>query len=832
MTMTNSPVMQGLDDAEALRRLRADGANELPTAKARTPFRIAGEVLREPMFALLLSAGAIYLALGDVFEGLILLAFATLSVAISVVQETRSERVLESLRAMTSPRALVVRQGERKRIPGREVVRGDLIVVAEGDRVPADAMLLSASELLIDESLLTGESVAVRKRARQSTEETPMPAGGDDLPAVFSGSLVVRGLGTAEVHATGARTEIGRIGKALASIDPTTPRLTSETRRFVRMFALLGLGASVVAVAIYGLSRGTWLDACLAGIALGMSMLPEEFPLVLAVFMTMGARRISRARVLTRRAAAIESLGSATVLCSDKTGTLTENRMSVAAVVPGTSLNEDHVLKLGALASAPEGIDPMDRAIRQAAGGVMGANFELIKSYGLTPDLLAVTQVWRRPDSGLLTVASKGAPEAIIDLCKLDRAAASSARLAVDSLAAKGMRVLAVAGAEHTDGDLPERPQSFTFAWAGLIGLADPLRDSVPKAIAQCRAAGIRVIMITGDYPATAATIARSAGLDHAVVATGPEVAALSDAGLAARVQEASVFARIMPEQKLRIVKALQANGEVVAMTGDGVNDAPSLKAADIGIAMGGRGTDVAREASSIVLLDDDFGSIVRTIRLGRRIYDNLRKAMGYIVAVHIPIAGLALLPLLTGLPLVLYPLHIAFIEMIIDPACSIAFEAEPEEPDLMRRPPRSPSERLFSSTMIWWSLVQGLLALAAVGGVYLLTALRGLPDEDVRSLSFFALVLTNLVLIVSNRSYRGMAFDFLLGRNPVLLGIFAVTGALLALSVTWLPVRTLFGFGPLHADDIGVIVGAVALLSVVLVMLRPLLWRKPLAAA
>jgi P-type Ca2+ transporter type 2C len=658
-----------------------------------------------------------------------------------------------------------------------------------------------------------------------------MPAGGDDLPTVFSGSLVVRGLGMAEVHATGARTEIGRIGKALASIDPTTPRLTAETRRFVRTFALLGLGASVVAVAIYGLSRGTWLDACLAGIALGMSMLPEEFPLVLAVFMTMGARRISRARVLTRRAAAIESLGSATVLCSDKTGTLTENRMSVAAVVPGAASDNDRVLELGALASAPEGIDPMDRAIRQAAGGAQGANFELIKSYGLAPDLLAVTQIWRRPDNALLTVATKGAPEPIIDLCRLDGAAASSVCQSVDSLAAKGLRILAVAGAEYVDGDLPTRPQAFTFAWAGLIGLADPLRDSVPKAIAQCRAAGIRVIMITGDYPATAATIARSAGLDHAVVATGSQVATLSDAELAARVKEASVFARIMPEQKLRIVKALQSDGEVVAMTGDGVNDAPSLKVADIGIAMGGRGTDVAREASSIVLLDDDFGSIVRTIRLGRRIYDNLRKAMGYIVAVHIPIAGLALLPLLTGLPLVLYPLHIAFIEMIIDPACSIAFEAEPEEPDLMRRPPRSPSERLFSSTMIWWSLVQGLLALAAVGGVYFLTALRGLPDEDVRSLSFFALVLTNLVLIVSNRSYRGMAFDFVLGKNPVLLGIFAVTGTLLAVSVTWPPARTLFGFGRLHVDDIGVIFGAVVLLAAVLALLRPLLWRKPRAS-
>ena len=823
--------MRGLDNAEAERRLRIEGANEQPSARARTPLRIAIEVLREPMFALLLCAGGIYLALGSVFEGVILLVFATLSVGISVVQESRSERVLEALRVMTSPRALVIRDGQRKRVPGREVVRGDIVVVAEGDRVPADAVLLGATDLLVDESLLTGESLAVRKRARQAAEEKPVPAGGDDLPTVFSGSLVVRGLGVAEVHATGSRTEIGRIGKALASIDPATPRLTAETRGFVKLFALLGAVASVVAVAIYGLSRGTWLDACLAGIALGMSMLPEEFPLVLAVFMTMGARRISRARVLTRRAAAIESLGSATVLCSDKTGTITENRMSVAAVLPEAASDRACLLSLGLLASAAEGIDPMDRAIREAAGALPGKNLELVRGYGLTPDLLAVTQVWREPAEERLVVSAKGAPEAIIGLCRLDDRTASAVRQAVDGLAAQGMRILGVARAEHASRELPARPQDFAFAWAGLIGFADPVRASVPEAIAQCRAAGIRVVMITGDYPATAATIARSAGLEHEHVATGSEVAALSDAELAVRVEEASVFARIMPEQKLRIVKALQANGEVVAMTGDGVNDAPSLKAADIGIAMGGRGTDVAREASSIVLLDDDFGSIVRTIRLGRRIYDNLRKAMGYIVAVHIPIAGLALLPLLTGFPLVLYPLHIAFIEMIIDPACSIAFEAEPEEPDIMRRPPRSPSERLFSGTMILWSVLQGGVALVAVGSVYLLTAWRGLPDEDVRALSFFALVLTNLVLIVSNRSYRGMAFDFVLGRNPVLLGIFAATGALLALSVTWPPARALFGFGPLHADDIGIIFGAVALVAIVLVLLRPLLWHRAPAA-
>jgi Ca2+-transporting ATPase len=831
--------LQGLDEHLARVRLIAEGPNELPADNRRTPWRIALEVLREPMFALLLGAGAIYLALGDFLEGAVLSVFASLSVMISIVQEVRSERVLDALRAMTSPRALVIRQGERKRIPGREVVRGDLVVVAEGDRVPADAMLLSATELLVDESLLTGESVAVSKRLRLCKEEKPSPPGGEGLPAIYSGSLVVRGSGIAEVHATGAQAEIGRIGKALASIDPATPRLAQQTRRLVRVFATVGLGASLIAAGIYGVTQGSWLKGGLAGIALGMSMLPEEFPLVLTVFMTMGAWRISRARVLTRRASAIETLGSATVLCTDKTGTLTENRMSVVALSSGdrsiawpaspeegSAADVKSLLWLGALASAPEGFDPMDRAIWTAASGNPG-NLALVRSYGITGDLLAVTQVWREPGRSKLIVAAKGAPEAIIGLCRADNATAARLRDAIESLASKGTRVLAVASGNFDSEPLPETPRGFVFRWAGLIGLADPLRVSVPGAVAQCREAGIRVVMITGDYPATARAIGRSAGLNHETVATGAELADYSDAALAQTVERASIFARILPEQKLRIVKALQSKGEVVAMTGDGVNDAPSLKAADIGIAMGGRGTDVAREASSIVLLDDDFGSIVRTIRLGRRIYDNLRKAMGYIVAVHVPIAGMALLPLLTGLPLVLYPLHIAFIEMVIDPVCSIAFEAEHEEPDLMHRPPRSPSAKLFSPALIVWSVAQGLIALLAIGGVYFFAIHQGLPVEDVRSLSFFTLVLANLVLIVVNRSYRGHAFDFLVGGNPVLLVIYLAVGTVLTLSVSWQPAQSLFGFGSLHFDDVGIIAAAVALLALTLLLLRPLARRR-----
>lgn len=816
-----TPDFTGLTEQEAGRRLAADGPNELPSAGPRRLWQIAFEILREPMFGLLLAGGAVYVALGDLVSGAVLLAFASLSVSISIVQEIRSEKVLDALRAMTSPRALVIRDGRSRRIPGREVVRGDVVLVAEGNRIPADGVLLEARELLVDESMLTGESVAVAKRARGSDAEGEgLRPGGENIPAVFSGSLVVRGTGVVLILATGAATEIGRIGKSLASIDAATPRLSLETRRLVRLFAVGGLLASVAVIVAYGLLRGSWLDAALAGIAVGMAMLPEEFPLVLAVFMTMGAWRISQARVLTRRATAIETLGAATVLCTDKTGTLTRNQMTVAACVPADGSDRAQLLRWAELACVPEAFDPMDRAIAQAAS-VQAEGRSLVRGHGLSADLLAVTQVWRLPGTARLAVAAKGAPEAIIDLCRLLPEQARAVRDTVESLGAQGIRVLGVAHGWSDEESLPDSPRGYSFQWAGLVGLADPLRPEVPAAIAECLAAGLRVVMITGDHPTTARAIAREAGLSADTVLTGQDLLGLSDTELRTRVETVGVFARILPEQKLRIVEALQARGDVVAMTGDGVNDAPSLKRADIGIAMGGRGTDVAREASSIVLLDDDFGSVVRTVRLGRRIYDNLRKAMGYIVAVHVPIAGIALLPLLTGLPLILLPVHIAFLEMIIDPACSVAFEAEHEEPDVMTRPPRAPDARLFSPSMLVASVLQGLVALLVTAGVYLLAVQRGMPEEDIRTLTFFTLVLSNLGLIVANRSFRGHPFDFLTGGNRVLLGIQVLTIAFLAATVTVPPVRRLFGFGPLHLHDAGMVALACALLGLTLALLR-----------
>ena len=824
----------GLSREDAQARLRAEGFNELPAGDGRGILRIVADVLREPMFSLLLAAGAIYLVLGDLGEAIVLLAFATLSVLITVVQETRSERVLAALRDQASPRALVIRDGERRRIPGREVVRGDTIIVLEGDRIPADAVLVSASSLVVDESLLTGESVPVSKRAGDRDDAMARP-GGENTPYLYSGTLAVHGEGIAVVRATGPGSELGRIGQSLKAISPEPPRLQAETRRLVRIFAAVGAVATVAVVLLIGLTQDDWLKAILGGIALGMSLLPEEFPLVLTAFMVMGAWRLSRVRVLTRRASAIEMLGAATVLCSDKTGTMTQNRMTLAEVrTPATiwrtgqgEPDPEATILIGTArrASSPEPSDPMEKAIAAQAGPTMAG--DLLRRYGLQPALLAMSHVWQDAASDRC-VATKGAPEAVGALCRLDPAGQAWLHRAVEEMAGEGMRVLGVARGRLADGSLPDEQTGLDLEFLGLLGFADPLRENVPAAIDECHSAGIRVVMITGDYPATAQVIAAHAGLDAGQTLDGSSLERLDDLSLRESIRTTNVFARIMPEQKLRLVQALKADGEVVAITGDGVNDAPALRAAHIGIAMGGRGTDVAREASAIVLLDDDFGSIVRTIRLGRRIYDNLRKASAYIVAVHIPIAGLALLPLLFGLPFMLSPVHIAFLEMVIDPVCSIAFEAETEERDLMQRPPRAADSRLLSGPTLVFSLLQGVLALVALAIVLFVGFGRDMPTDELRALMFTSLVLINVGLIVVNRSFSSSLSVALRRPNAFLWFLLSVVAAVLTLALTWPPAMDLFQFGPLHADDLGVSLIVTVGLIVCLEALKPW-WRHSL---
>ncbi len=836
----------GLDPAEAAQRLAATGPNTMPRHGRRGIARIVRDVLREPMLSLLLVAGLIYFALGNHREALVLLAFAIVSVAITVVQETRTERALDALRDLTSPHALVIRAGARVKIPASDVVPGDLMVLGEGDRVPADGWVAQGVALECDESLLTGESVSVRKSAcgliAPPAQARP---GGDDLPQVFAGTLVVRGSGLAFVSATGSASEIGRIGEALAVIETATPRLQVQMRQLVWWFALLGGIACVLAVLLYGLLRGGWLNAALAGIALGMALLPEEFPVVLTVFMAMGAMRMTRVRVLTRRASAIETLGSASVLCTDKTGTLTENRMRLAQLrLPdGALLARDAtagapsdarfaaLADLGRLASAPAPVDPMEIAFHTAAGANRYPSANLLRSYPLSPDLLAMAQVWDgiAPDDAPL-VACKGAPEAIAALCRMTAADRALLDAAVDAMAGAGLRVIGLAQARWTGGDLPGSQRDFDFVWQGLAGLADPLRAAVPAAVRQCRAAGIRVVMITGDYPQTARAIAAQAGIGGDAMLTGDDLAGLSDADLQARIATITVCARIMPEQKLRIVKALQAAGEVVAMTGDGVNDAPSLKAADIGIAMGGRGTDVAREAAAIVLLDDDFGAIAKAVKLGRRIYDNLRKAIGFILAAHIPIAGLTLLPLLTGMPLLLGPIHIAVLEMIIDPVCSLVFEAEVAEANVMARPPRPRNDRLFSRALVGWAVLQGLVVLLISAGLAVGLWRSGADAGVVRSVAFLALVLGLTSLIVVNRRFSASLSAALHRPNPALRLVLAVVAIILIASQTIPAITALFGFARVSWALLGLI-AAVSLGALLLLEAIKPLWHKYLLA-
>jgi Ca2+-transporting ATPase len=818
----NAPVDDraiGLTAAGAARGLERDGYNELPSARPRSLFSIALSVAREPMFLMLMAAAAIYVVLGDHREALVLVASVTVVVAITFHQERKSERALEALRELASPRALVLRDGEWIRVASREVVAGDVFQVREGDRIPADGMLLESVNVGVDESLLTGESVPVRKRAL-ADGDAPARPGGDDTPAVFSGTLVTRGVGVARASATGTRTELGRIGKALHAIVPEPSGIQRETRRAVLVFAAIGIALCVLVTIAYGTARHDWLNGLLAGITLAMANLPEEFPVVLTVFLALGAWRISRKRVLTRQPAAIETLGATTVLCVDKTGTLTENRMAIVrtwTLEPhGEAPHEDsglpRILHYGVLASEPTAFDPMDVAFHRGAGDRSAAGgASRVHSYPLTSGQLSVAHVWDHPDDDRRRVAAKGAPEAIVALCRLDEVQRATVDAEVARMAVDGLRVIAVASGMLSEGaPLPATQRELPMRFLGLAGLADPVRPNVPPALDECRAAGIRVVMITGDYPGTAQAIARRIGLPReGRVVTGAELETMSEREVRDAARDADVFARIAPEQKLKLVEALKANGEIVAMTGDGVNDAPALKAAHIGVAMGKRGSDVAREASSLVLLDDDFGSLVDAVRLGRRIYANIASAMRYIIAVHVPTAGMALVPILFGWPLVLYPVHIVFLEFVIDPACSIVFEAEPAERGAMRRPPRPAHARLFDRAMLVTSVVQGLVVFASVLALYAWAMQAGVAEDTARAMAFSAMLLGNLGLILANRT-RGSTLDDIRDvSNPTLWALVggALAGLLLVLYVE--PLREVFRFAPLSPAELGLSVVA-----------------------
>jgi Ca2+-transporting ATPase len=812
---------RGLTTEQANVKLKTEGYNSLPSSKPKNFLAIGLGVIKEPMFILLVACGTLYMILGDIREGFMLLGFVFVIMGIEFFQEKKTEKALDALKDLASPRALAIRNGVETRIAGCEVVTDDIIILQEGDRVPADATILHSVNLLADESLLTGEPVPVRKNDWDGAEIRVQP-GGDDLPFVYSGSMIVQGNGIARVDFTGINTEIGKIGKALENVKEEPTRLKVEMGSLVKKLTIVAAVLCLLVIAIYTISRGSLVDGFLAGITLAMAILPEEFPVILTVFMALGAWRMSKTKVLTRKPSAIETLGSATVLCTDKTGTLTLNKMTVASLFNGRDfldvkqakefLSEFHeIIEFGILSSQTNPFDPMEKAITNLGNLQLKGtehihtSWEMIKEYPLSREMLAMSRVFSRIGTQEKIIATKGAPEAIFDLCHLDTEHKRELSLAVEKMASDGLRVIGVAKAKINSKGLPVIQHDFIFEFIGLIGLSDPIRENVKEAVNECYNAGIRVIMITGDYPVTAKNIALEIGLKNSSMCiTGQELHSMTDEELCEKIREVNVFARVVPEQKLKIVNSLKKNNEIVAMTGDGINDAPALKASNIGIAMGEKGTDVAREASSLVLMDDNFSSIVRAVRMGRRIFDNLQKAFGYTFAIHVPIAGLSLIPIIIGnLPLILWPVHIVFLELIIDPACSIIFEAEKEEPNVMSRPPKSTTDKFFGIRKILVSCLQGIGILIITLAVYGIGLHLGYQNKEVRAMAFITLIVSNIAIILTNRSWTSNIFTIIATPNRAVLWVVGGAGFFLALILNIPFFLELFQFGKLHFTNI-----------------------------
>jgi len=822
-TTMNSNIKDGLTSTLAKKKLAKEGYNILPSSKPKNLFSIAKGVIKEPMFILLVGCGTLYLILGDFNEGLMLLGFVFFIMGIEFFQNRKTEKALDSLKEMASPRALVIRDGEEIRIAGIEIVVDDIIVLQEGDRVAADATVLQSVNLMADESLLTGEPVSVRKIDWDEIQKIVQP-GGDDLPFVYSGTMIIQGSGLAIVTSTGINTEIGKIGKAISGVIEEPTRLKKEMGSLVKKITIIAAALCLLVIIGYTITHGSLIDGFLAGITMAMAMLPEEFPVILTVFMALGAWRMSKSKVLTRKPSSIETLGSATVLCTDKTGTLTQNKMTVTTLFNGKDYYTidkakdldsafHEIMEYGILASQINPFDPMEKAITEmGALNLKGtehihSKWKMIKEYPLSKELLAISRVFSFNGTKEKVIATKGAPEAIFDLCHLDQKNKKALLKGVEELASKGLRVLGVAKAIIKSKELPDIQHDFKFEFIGLIGLADPIRKNVKKAVKECQKAGIRVIMITGDYPETAKHIASEIGLENPDFSiTGNELQSMSENELRKKIKDTNVFARVVPEQKLKIVNALKKNKEIVAMTGDGINDAPALKSANIGIAMGQKGTDVAREAASLVLIDDNFLSIVAAIKMGRRIFDNLQKAFGYTFAIHVPIAGLSLIPVLLGdFPILLWPIHIVFLELIIDPSCSIIFEAELPEKNIMNRPPKNINQPFFGKKKILFSCMQGVAILLMTLAVYFVGLRLGYEEKEVRTMTFITLIVSNIAVIFTNRSWTDNIFKIIATRNKAVLWVTGGTFLFMMLIMNIPFFLDLFQFRHISLTNIGI---------------------------
>jgi Ca2+-transporting ATPase len=819
--MTNANgFLKGLTSEQAKTLQAQVGKNELTPQKKKSFFHKVLHIICEPMFLLLLVAAVIYFILGEPRDGAIMLVFVIGIISIDVIQEWKTDKTLSALRDLSAPRVRVIRDGQEQEIASVDLVPGDLMLICEGVKIPADGQVVSCNDLCVDESSLTGEAEGVWKT---TTAEQTTDYWHKDL--CYAGTLVTLGNATVQVTQIGANTEYGKIGTNVAAAPEEPTPLQKQTGRMVKLCA----GIAAVLFALVGVFTyinipdhmlgARLIESILSGITLAMAMIPEEFPVILTVFLSMGAWRLAKKNSLVRRLPAVETLGAVSVLCVDKTGTITMNQMTVQDTW-STHENDDHLLvETMGLGCETDAYDPMEKAMIAYCDsmGITKEHLfsgELVSEYAFTNELKMMGHVWRR--NGKITIAAKGSPERILPLCPMTDEERELTQHELLKMSKQGLRVIAVAtmGVDST-ADIPQKITECTLTLCGLVGLADPPRETVKRDIARCNRAGIRVVMITGDNGITASSIAQKIGmLNCENIITGDMLEKMSDEELREQVKSVSIFSRVLPEHKMRIVKAFKENGEVVAMTGDGVNDAPALKYADIGVAMGKRGSEVSREAADLILLDDNFSTIVDTVQDGRRIYDNIRKAVGYVFTIHIPIAFSSLLAPMLGIApagLFLLPLHVVLLELIIDPTCSIVLERQPAEENIMERKPRDPKEKMLTPRVLMKSVLQGLTIFIASFGTYYCTLTGNVANAPVaRAMGLAVIMLANLLLVQVNSSESDYALHSFrrLAKDKVMWIVnFAILAGLGI--ILYSPLNSFLKLAPLSVAQLLIVLGA-----------------------
>lgn len=804
--------LNGLSSKEAKKLQDEYGKNELVQQKKHNFIRKVLHIICEPMFLLLIFAAVIYFILGEPRDGAIMLVFVIGMISINVTQEWKTDKTLKALKDLTAPRIMVIRDGEKQVIASIDLVPGDLMMIYEGVKIPADGRIIRCNDLCVDESSLTGEALGVWKVDTANLIST------DDYwrrDYCYAGTMVMQGTATVLVDKIGTNTEYGQIGVDVAFAPEEDTPLKLQTAKLVKVCAIIA-ALQFVMVGIFTYfnipdhSFGPRIiESILSGITLAMAMIPEEFPVILTVFLSIGALRIAKKQSLVRKLPAVETLGAVSVLCVDKTGTITLNQMSVQEIWAFHGDNKELITVMG-LGCEIDAYDPMEKAMLDFCN-LQGISKEilfqgkLIREYAFTNEVKMMGHVWSIQNE--ILIAAKGSPEGILALCNLDLESRELIEHNIDAMSQQGLRVIAIARMNPgKEEEIPEVITDCSFKFLGLIGLCDPPRESIKKDIEICTRAGIRVVMITGDNGITAASIAKKIGMANSdSIITGGVINTLSDEELRQKVKIVSIFSRVVPEHKMRIVKALKENGEIVAMTGDGVNDAPALKYADIGIAMGKRGSEVARDAADIILMDDNFTTIVETVKDGRRIYDNIKKAVGYVFTIHIPIALASLLAPLLGISpsaVFLLPLHIVLLELIIDPTCSIVLERQPAEDDIMDRKPRNPKEKLLSPALFIKSVIQGLVIfIASFGAYYTLLDNNQENAPTARALGLVIIMISNLFLVQVNSSNHDYAVSSIrrLMKDKLMWGvnIITISGILLIL---YSPLANILKLKPLSA--------------------------------